>query len=141
MTPITKQFLQTFIGGLSITAVSGCALMPKASLQSQLAKGGYQVGPTVDDISSFRINGFNVIDDTHVVLDTGPSSRYLVSLRTRCTMLPFATRIGFTSTPSNRLTRLDSLIVADRPGVQRCPINQIQKLDKLKSDPKKSDWT
>ncbi len=141
MKTITMKSARALTCALSIAALAGCAMMPKGSLESRLATRGYQLGAPVFDISSFRVNGFNVLDDTHVVLDTGPGSRYLLSLRVRCTSLPYATRIGFTSTPSNRLTKLDSLIVADRPGVQSCPIDEIQKLDKLTSDPKKGNWT
>jgi hypothetical protein len=101
------------------------------ALIDKLARQHYQQGPAVEAINDYELDGWNYIDPTHIVIHTGPSRHYLISLMSRCHDLSSAENIAFTTTTS-KLTRYDKLIVRSPGGIrQDCPIQQINTLTKL----------
>jgi hypothetical protein len=102
------------------------------TLQQKLTRLGYAQGATVDKIQDYKLDGWNYLDDKHIMIYTGPSQRYLVSLMTTCQNLSTAEHIRF-STTVNQLTKFDKLVVGGPGGIkQQCPITGINKLDSIK---------
>lgn len=134
-----SRFLPVCRSLLTTLALSGVALLATAadkdqSLAAKLAKHKYQQGEAVEYINDYELDGWNYIDSTHIVIHTGPSRDYLISLMNSCSDLSSAENIAFTTT-TRKLTRFDKLMVRGAGGiVQHCPITQINALTKHKSD-------
>lgn len=116
--------------------VSACAAEPATgpSLEQRLAKRGYQTGDTVQSVQNYSVDGWNYVDDQHIIVNAGPSRDYLVSLTAPCIELGQVEHIAFTST-NTALTPFDELLV-HRNGIdQRCPIGELRQLRRLPSKP------
>ncbi len=124
------QLVATLIlSGVAATASAGDN---DKTLQEKLAKQKYQQGEAVEYINNYELDGWNYIDRTHIVIHTGPSRDYLVTVMMPCNDLPSAENIAFTTT-TGKLTRFDKLMVRGAGGiVQHCPITQINALTKRK---------
>lgn len=121
---------------LALTGVVACASAADngKSLAEKLIKQKYEQGEPVEYINNYELNGWNYVDSSHIVIHTSPSRDYLISLMNSCHDLSSAENIAFTTT-TNKLTRFDQLIVRGSGGfVQRCPITQINALNKKKND-------
>lgn len=81
----------------------------------------------VDSIPAFRIDGFRVLDATHVLIHSGPQRSHLVTLSGSCSGLGSAQRLGYT-TSGGALTRFDKLIVVGTQLDSQCPVESIQAL-------------
>jgi hypothetical protein len=105
-----------------------CADAPvDETLDQRLAQRGYQQGEPVKEIRNYTIDGWNFIDDRHIVLHSGPGRDYMVSLTMRCVNLGNSENIAFTSTNA-ALTPLDNLLV-HRDGFEDiCPIHELRVL-------------
>jgi hypothetical protein len=115
-----------------LTACATTSSEPQ-SLEAQLAEKGYTIGPSVDRIQQFRVNGWNYLDREHVIVTVDASRRYLVSLRISCHGLTSAEVIAFTNTVSY-LTTFDQLLVRDNGRMlERCPIKSMNELIREKS--------
>ena len=102
------------------------------NLADKLAKQHLVQGEVVDSINNYTLDGWNYVDDNHIVINTGPSKRYLITLMSSCHDLSSVDNIAFTTTV-NRLTKFDKLMVRGISGmVQHCPITQINELTKTK---------
>lgn len=100
------------------------------TLVSKLSALGYEQGEAVDRIEHYRVDGWNYIDDQHIVIYAGPSNRFLITTLIHCRDLSSTEHIGFTTT-TNSLTKFDKLVVRDMSGImQTCPITQINTLTK-----------
>jgi len=103
----------------------------EAPLQERLTKLGYAQGEAVEKVQNYRVDGWNYLDDKHIMIYAGPSTRYLISTMTSCSDLSSAERIGFSST-ANSLTKFDKIVVRGVGGIIRnCPIDAIYRLDSL----------
>ena len=103
------------------------------ALQQKLTRLGYQSGESVDRIENYRVDGWNYLDDRHIMISAGPSRRFLIELMTNCQNLSTTERIAFTTTVQ-RLTRFDSLIVRGPGGItQNCPIRDMHELTPIKN--------
>ncbi|MES0872551.1 DUF6491 family protein [Sinimarinibacterium thermocellulolyticum] len=115
---------------LLLTLVGACAT-PSAqdlpTMEQRLAARGLSLGAPVERIADYRIDGWNRLDDEHILVGGGVSERYLISLMQPCPDLGSAETIGFRTTGSV-LTRLDILIVESPIGPRRCPIREIHTL-------------
>ncbi len=99
-------------------------------LDTKLQALGYDVGESIERIEHYRVNGWNYVDDQHIVVYAGPSQRYLISTLNYCRDLSSTENIGFTTTSSS-LTKFDKLIVRGAGGiVQHCPLTEIKTLIK-----------
>lgn len=100
------------------------------TLTAKLTGLGYEQGEVVERVQNYRVDGWNYLDNKHIVIYAGPSKRFLITTMMDCPDLSWAEHIGFTSTTS-ALTKFDKLIVRGAGGiVQNCPINEIRLLNK-----------
>ncbi len=91
----------------------------------------YVQGEQVREIKNYRISGWQSLDDQHIIIDTGVSDDYLVTLNYHCSEIKFAEVIALTNTV-DQVTKFDTLFVSDSTGfVRRCPIVSIHKLEKI----------
>lgn len=99
-------------------------------LATKLSDLGYAQGDVVERVQNYRVDGWNYLDDKHIVIYAGPSKRFLITTMINCPDLSSAERIGFTST-TNALTKFDKLIVRGAGGIaQNCAIDEIRQLNK-----------
>ncbi len=126
------------ISGIFITALclgNAALAADQATLETRLTKLGYAQGEKVDSIHDYRIDAWNYLDDRHIMIYTGASSRALISLQTSCYELSGAEHIGFSTTARN-LTKFDKVVVRGAGGIIRdCQISEINLLTK-KDKPK-----
>jgi hypothetical protein len=118
----------------ALTGFTTCALAADngKTLSEKLEKQKYQQGEAIEYINDYELDGWNYIDNTHIVIHTGPSQDYLISVMGNCRDLSTAENIAFTTT-TNKLTKFDKLMVRGAGGiVQHCPITQINALTKKK---------
>lgn len=116
--------------------LSSCATTGEEpqTVEQLLAERGYTIGPSVERILQFRIDGWNYLDRQHVIVSVSVSRDYLVSLRTSCNGLFGANVIAFSNTGSY-LTNFDWLLVRDHTRVlERCPIESLNELVKSETD-------
>ena len=120
-----------FFGSLALV-VAACASAPDTgSLDQRLAVRGWAVGEPVKRVQNYRINGFNSLDRNNVIINTGPSSAYLVTVRRPCEGLDYAESVAFSTTVGN-LTDKDQLLVRGNGGfVERCPILGLRELERI----------
>jgi hypothetical protein len=129
-----------WLAAAALSAMAGAAIAandppadPAAALNAKLLERGYQRGKAVDSIPNYRVDGWNSIDDRHLILISGASRYYLISLMNDCWDLRGAENIGFTTTVS-QLTRHDSVKVksiSGAPPPTSCPIDSIEELSKV----------
>lgn len=125
-----KLLYSTVLAGLSLALAACVSTSEQPSLEQRLSDRGYRQGEAIRDIQNYRLNGWNYLDSKHLIIDTGPSQRYLVSLRIPCHELSTVETIGFTNT-AGQLTKFDSILLRDSAGIRRdCPIDNIYKLEK-----------
>jgi hypothetical protein len=123
----TFKILFITIALLCLCACSSTA-SERQSTEEILAKQGYSIGPSIDRIQRFRVNGWNYVDRSHVIITVDASRRYLISLRAPCNGLFGAEVIAFTNTVSY-LTNFDQLLVKDSVRtLERCPIDSMNEL-------------
>ncbi len=103
---------------------------PQLTLEQKLAERNYQLGEPVERILQYRLDGWTYLDREHVIMQTEPSTYYLISLRKPCHDLMTAETIAFTTT-TNQLTRYDKLLVKGSGSmVDHCYIDALHKLKK-----------
>lgn len=102
-------------------------------VSAKLTELGYEPGEAVDRVDNYRVNGWNYIDNRHIVIYAGPAKRFLITTLNDCQDLSSTEHIGFTSTV-NSLTKFDKLIVRSASGImQNCPITEIRTLSKTEA--------
>jgi hypothetical protein len=113
-------------------ALGACASAdrPAALWSEQLRADGWQPGAAVATVLNFRIDGFRVLDNSHLVIYSGFGRRHLVSFGTPCPGLLFAERLGYHAIDGS-LGRLDHLIVFGQGTHIECVIDSMQPLEKL----------
>lgn len=82
------------------------------TLAKRLDEMGYSDKKEIRRLSNFRLNGWNYVDNYHVVINFSPRKHYLIQFRTACYDLRSASSIGFKTTMSS-VSRGDRLIVRD----------------------------
>jgi hypothetical protein len=122
---------------LAVGVLGACASSPAPdakkpkTLDELLADRGYKLGSDTDRIVNWNIDGWNYVDDGHVVFTAGPSRDYLVTVDTPCSGLRQANTIGFTST-INTVTKFDKLVVRNTGFTDQCPIRELHELKRIK---------
>lgn len=119
---------------LLVLGLTACAasINPPVPLAQKLQDRGYRIGEPVKRVSNFRLNGWSELDDRHVIMTSGVSDRYLVSLRTDCFSLAGAGTLAYTTTVGS-LTVSDTLLVRDHARIaERCPIQTIHRLEAIR---------
>ena len=118
---------------LFIAAFAGCASGPPRVDSSQTLERyqGY-AGEPVSQISYSRIESWEALDDSHIVLRTGSKTAWLVTVYATCRDLRFAHTIGVVSAMGHTLSSFDKVKV----GRDTCSIREIRPLDivQMKAD-------
>ena len=120
---------------LCVAAVlaSACGSAPSSdsyAFRQHLETLGYRAGAPVESIPHFRIDGFSVVDDTRVILHSGPARSYLVAVSSSCIGLATAQRLGYTAS-AGALTRFDKLILIGADNNPRCSLDSIVALERI----------
>ncbi len=124
----TRAKILWFMAMVLLVGACGTTQSEPQSLDQILADKGYSMGPSIERIQQFRVNGWNYLDREHVIVTVDASRRYLVSLRVSCNSLFGAEVIAFTNTV-NYLTTFDQLLVQDNTRIpERCPIESMNEL-------------
>lgn len=87
---------------------------------------------TAERVRLANINGYNVIDSQHLVLNGGATRHYLVTLQRRCDGLRSAPSIG-TSFPATATVTLPHMEYLSTPLEERCYIDTIEAVDSLEA--------
>ena len=80
-----------------------------------------------------QVNGFNVIDRKHLVLHSGASREWLVTLKNRCQGLRHEHKIAVKGTGIGCLDKFDQIIVNDNGFVTQCRIDTIEYVEDAKA--------
>lgn len=110
--------------GLLLAACATDAERP--TIAEEMAERGYLIGPGDQRIPRYRINSWNSVDDSYLIIRSGVRDMYLVELLGPCMDLEGAFFLGF-STPTSRLDRFGDILVQG-PGSrsrERCGIRDI----------------
>ena len=101
-------------------------LLVSTMLTAAAASAVTQQGVEVDRISvAEEIRSWQAVDAQHVLLNIGPHERYLVAFGQACHSLPFAGRIGVSSSNEFVYAGFDYITA----GSQRCKIKSIVTLE------------
>ena len=84
----------------------------EVALSERLDEMGYSDKTEIKRLSNFRLNGWNYVDNYHVVINSGPSKQYLVQFRSACRDLRRASSISF-KTALGSVSRGDKMIIHD----------------------------
>ena len=127
------KYLKAFTTIMLAATTAACAgHPPETSLEEQLAKLGYTIGPPVRRVINFQLSSWSNVDRKHVIMNFGASRNYLLTLRTSCDGLRSATTINFSPTAGN-LTDTDKLLVRnDSHHLSQCYIKTIKELEKIR---------
>lgn len=123
-----------FAATATAALLGACAQQPAApqkTIAEVMADRGYAIGEAVQEIRDYQINGWNSVDDRHLILNSGPSRDYLISLKNYCTGLTSTENLRFTTT-AGTLTRLDKVVVDEMAVPSQCLIDKIETLTRVK---------
>ncbi|NIP16833.1 MAG: hypothetical protein GWM87_00710 [Xanthomonadales bacterium] len=130
------RYKQQILFIISAVFLAACAIGADApqTLEGKLAARNLIVGEPVKRISNYRMDGWAYLDDRHLIIESGASDRYLVSLKTRCDDMRGAINIGF-RTYTGSLTDADSVVVRATGGYTRnCLIDTLHELVRVNRD-------
>ena len=121
--------------GLLITLLGGCAAGPSDEQSSAGSNDvinafikAQKLAP-VKKVNTFNLHGWQSLDDFHLIISVSHNEAYLVSLRSRCPGLKYASTIATDNRINTLYANTDSVIVLERP-VQRCRINELHAIGK-----------
>lgn len=103
-------------------------LFAAASLAAAGAIAGPAYGQDSECVSLRNINGYSVIDDRHVVLNSGASRHYLITTRTRCSGLSFGAQIATSFGDNARICPPVAEYIIPSDG-WRCAIDTIEEVE------------
>lgn len=123
-----KPFVHVLNLLLALSLIGCMGAIVRPDTEERLLGMGLVLGEGNSRIPSYRINGWNSLDDYNLVIMAGVNDQYLVRLQSPCFNLRSAFFIAFT-TPTGRLDRFESIIVRG-PGRSReiCGIADIIRL-------------
>jgi hypothetical protein len=85
-------------------------------------------------IYSFKLEGWNPLDNFHLILTSAHKKYYLITLKNYCNDLTIKPQIYFDQAIDNRLsTHFDSIIVPSELGI-KCALKSIHVLNKKQKD-------
>jgi hypothetical protein len=118
------RFAQVVSSCLALAACSGAEVKP---WPQQIARMGYQMGPAVDAVPHYSVEGAMTLDNRHVLINNGTSTDYLITLANDCEALHAAESIAFSST-SGDLALSDELLVHQVGANYKCPLEAFNAL-------------
>lgn len=123
---------------LVASIISACSGIPtRTSDQEDLARYLQYAGEPVDSVRYLgRYDGWRALGRDNLVIFTGPSEAYLLSVAGPCNDLPFVNRVGIKSRGPT-LSRGDAVIIGRG---ESCLITQLRPIDyrRMKQDARKS---
>jgi len=125
--------LKSIAAAALLLMLNACRSGPQEAmpLEAHLLQHGYTIKGPAGQVQAFRINGWNDIDRTHVILWASVRKPYLVTTMAPCDGLRYAETLAFTTTTGN-LTRFEKLIVRPSAGyLEQCAIKEIDELERL----------
>lgn len=126
--------MKTVYISLLMLFLSSCATsnVEVPTPQELAADKGYVLGGEVDKINNYRIDGWQHVSNRALMINGGPSEKYLLTFKTSCNNLSSTEVIGYTTTTSH-LTRLDGVVVKDRLGgyEEKCYIDRMYEVTKI----------
>jgi hypothetical protein len=116
----------SIVATVALYATSGLALPPESRNDHPVATGfnGILQAPVSSIPAADRIEGWARVDDTRVVLEVSPQTRYLLTLRQQCIGLGFARNVSVTMSNNTIYAGFDA-ITADG---EQCEIRTINPL-------------
>jgi|GEM_PF-634745 len=129
---IKKIYLLVAI--LSLLSVSCIHIntKPGETLKEKLAANGYETEKEVNHVNNYQIDSWSNLDSYGIIRGSSVNKMYLVTFTSACQNLNWSGKIGTTSTAGG-LTRFDEVLVSGPGGmVDRCHIDKIFLLKKLK---------
>lgn len=121
------------VSTLPACATTADADRQKKALDAELAERGWRAGEEVRSVNGYSVQGFQSVDDRHVILDAGITRQYLITTSSPCTDLQYHERLRVSTNVANELTTLDTVYALDPTGRQACPIARLQKLERISS--------
>ncbi|EIT67920.1 MULTISPECIES: DUF6491 family protein [Hydrocarboniphaga] len=119
------------------STLPACAMTPDSArqkvLEAELAERGWRAGEEVRSVNGYNVQGFQPIDDRHVILDAGITRQYLITTASPCRDLQYNERLRVSTNVANELTTLDTVYALDPTGRQACPIARLQRLERISS--------
>lgn len=130
-----SRFLSILMGLGLVVLIAGCSTFGhRESDQVTLQRYLDYAQPPVKSFSYLgRLDGWRALGRNHLAVWTSPGKAYLLTVAGPCQDLPFANRVGLTSTGSTVSTGFDAVTL--RRG-ERCMITEIRPVDykQLKAD-------
>lgn len=125
-----------------LTACNQTPTKAPTSPDELASQKGYTLGEPVDKIMNYKINGWNYINSQALIINSGPSRNFLITLKRRCYDLSGQEVIASTSTGSAMRAGFDAIIVKrdsmgnllDAADTDKCYIDKIYKLEKTTSN-------
>ena len=124
-----------FLSVALLTAIlAGCAGVgePKETgktVEQVLAEKNLRIAEEVDNLVNFNIRGWQYVNEQNVILEDGPSKRYLVELTSPCPELRWAQRIAFTQF-GRVVSRNEKILVNDGGGhIRHCLMKAFYRLE------------
>lgn len=124
--------MKTLLACAALLALGACATadQPERTWSDNLQARGWQVGEPVHTVPNFRLERFEVLDDSHVVLHTAGSRRVLATLGPGCYSLPWFKTLAYEGSAGS-LGRLDRLVVLGPVGMREsCAIEALHALQR-----------
>ncbi|OGT33273.1 MAG: hypothetical protein A2W28_05120 [Gammaproteobacteria bacterium RBG_16_51_14] len=120
---------------LLLTGCAGTAgKMEKPDLEQRLTDLGYSDRQPINSISEYQLDGWQYVDEQHLIINSGPGVHYLVELHDICYDMRYADNIRF-NTSINRLMTGDQVIASHYPDIkQTCSIRRLYQLKKTDED-------
>lgn len=115
-------------------ALGACAQRPAQAplpLDERLQQLGYRQGEPVRSVLRHDLDGWQYLDQGHLLFGRGPGRAYLVSFTRPCRNLSFSSLLSYRTT-LGMLTPLDHILVYDQGGFpEPCLIDEIHALERV----------
>jgi|HubBroStandDraft_1064217.scaffolds.fasta_scaffold1234214_1 hypothetical protein len=120
--PLARLMAVILLPGLLV----GCVAAPAAPPSKEALLYLKYAGPPIDSFTYLgRYDGFRTLGGPYLVIWTTFTNAYLIKVRDPCIELPFANRVGLTSTSNTVNGNFDFVLVEH----DRCRIGTIQRVD------------
>jgi hypothetical protein len=117
---------------LAVSALAACATDPNRPPSADTQRANLYRAHAGEPINSFigRVNDWTSLDETALVVWTGPKRGYLLEVLGPCIELPWAQRITFSRSSVSGVKVYDDVIVLGRqPQTMPCTIREIRPID------------
>lgn len=120
-----KAASRALLGLVAAGTLAGCATgIDRLAGDTPLERYTSYAGEPVDRFTAFNVTGWTALSRNKLVVWTGVSDAYLLTVWDNCRDLEFVDRIRITQTASS-ISRFDKVIVRG----DRCPIAEIRPID------------